>query len=61
MKRDEKSLWRLHPDYAYGSSGSPPKIPANAWLEFEIKLLDFKEKKKEKWEYEANEKLEFAK
>ena len=29
----------LPPDQAYGSSGSPPKIPGNATLVFDIQLL----------------------
>lgn len=28
-------------DYAYGSSGSPPKIPGNSQLKFEIELISF--------------------
>ena len=40
MKKGEKSLFILKSDYAYGAQGSPPKIPPNATLHFEIELLD---------------------
>lgn len=45
MKKGEVAKFTLKPDYAYGASGSPPKIPANATLVFEIELLSFKNEK----------------
>ncbi|CAJ1365683.1 unnamed protein product, partial [Effrenium voratum] len=41
MRKGEVAKFTLAPDYAYGAEGSPPKIPKNAALEFEIELLDF--------------------
>ena len=32
----QKALLTLKPEYAYGASGSPPKIPPNATLKFEV-------------------------
>jgi len=41
MKKGELARFTLKPEFAYGDSGSPPKIPANATLVFEVELLDW--------------------
>src|SRR5882762_8780298 len=42
MKRGEKRLVIIPAELAYGTRGSPPKIPRSATLVFEIELLDIK-------------------
>ncbi|XP_062990476.1 peptidyl-prolyl cis-trans isomerase FKBP4 [Elgaria multicarinata webbii] len=44
MKMEELCQIICKPEYAYGSAGSPPKIPPNATLMFEIELFEFKGK-----------------
>lgn len=41
MKKGEKSILRCRADYGYGEQGSPPTIPANATLNFEVELLSW--------------------
>lgn len=41
MKKGELAKFTLSPDFAYGAAGSPPKIPENATLVFEIELLSW--------------------
>lgn len=48
MHRGEKCILLCRADYAYGEGGSPPKIPPNAWLTFEVELFNWKEKRKER-------------
>ncbi|KAG0245466.1 cytochrome P450 monooxygenase 9 [Actinomortierella wolfii] len=43
MKVGELADLICAPDYAYGATGSPPKIPGNSTLKFEVELLDFHE------------------
>uniref|UniRef100_A0AAV1V0S1 peptidylprolyl isomerase n=1 Tax=Peronospora matthiolae TaxID=2874970 RepID=A0AAV1V0S1_9STRA len=57
MKVGEKAVLTCKPEYAYGESGSPPKIPANATLKFDVELLGFSPKAKEMWEMDAAEKI----
>ena len=41
MNRGEKCILTCKPDYAYGENGSPPKIPPNSTLRFEVELFDW--------------------
>lgn len=41
MRVGEKALLKCSPEYAYGAAGSPPKIPANATLLFEVELFQW--------------------
>eukprot|EP01124_Arcella_intermedia_P011256 TRINITY_DN17673_c0_g1_i1.p1 TRINITY_DN17673_c0_g1~~TRINITY_DN17673_c0_g1_i1.p1 ORF type:complete len:390 (-),score=98.52 TRINITY_DN17673_c0_g1_i1:61-1230(-) len=45
MKKGEICKVTLTSDYAYGKSGSPPKIPPNATLVFEIELISWDDEK----------------
>ena len=60
MKKGEKAILRCRSDYAYGDSGSPPKIPGGATLDFEVELFDWQEKQKEMWQMSADEKAAAA-
>lgn len=60
MKRGEKSILRCRSDYAYGEDGSPPDIPENATLDFEVELFSWKEKGKPFWEMSPEERIDFA-
>ena len=41
MKVGEKAVFTIKSEYGYGTAGSPPKIPGDATLVFEIELFDF--------------------
>ncbi|KAI5019168.1 hypothetical protein ZWY2020_044056 [Hordeum vulgare] len=45
MKVGEVAKITCKPEYAYGSAGSPPEIPANATLIFEVELVACKPRK----------------
>lgn len=42
MKKGERAVFTFAPEYAYGSYGSPPNIPGNSTLQFEMEMLDWK-------------------
>ena len=58
MKKGEKAIIIGSSDYGYGINGSPPLIPSDASLHFELELIDFKTKEKEIFEMSYNEKIE---
>ena len=60
MKRGEKCILRCRSDYAYGQNGSPPKIPGDATLNFEVELFDWKEKVKTPAEMTPEERRDHA-
>lgn len=41
MRKGELAKFTLSPEYGYGEDGSPPTIPANATLVFEVELLSW--------------------
>lgn len=57
MKKGERAVFTLKSDYAYGASGSPPKIPANATLIFEVEMLGWT---REKGDYPFEERYKLA-
>ena len=42
MKVGELSQFICKPEYSYGSAGSPPKIPPNATLVFEVSFSNIR-------------------
>lgn len=58
MKKGERAILTIQSQYAYGKAGSPPTIPAEATLEFDVELVDFGEKPKERWEMTNDELFE---
>eukprot|EP01017_Pseudomicrothorax_dubius_P020035 TRINITY_DN2200_c0_g1_i4.p1 TRINITY_DN2200_c0_g1~~TRINITY_DN2200_c0_g1_i4.p1 ORF type:complete len:466 (+),score=176.94 TRINITY_DN2200_c0_g1_i4:88-1485(+) len=59
MKKGERAQLTCRSDYAYGDRATG-KIPAGATLRFEVELLGYHDKKKEKWELSLAEKTEEA-
>lgn len=60
MKKGERALLKIRADYGYGESGSPPTIPGGATLLFDVELLKFQDKKKDKYLMSPAEKLQAA-
>lgn len=41
MKKGERAILTCAPEYAYGASGSPPTIPPDSTLKFDVSTLVF--------------------
>lgn len=60
MRKGEKCHLRCREDYAYGANPPGAGIPPNATLNFDVEMIDFGPKKKEKWEMSDDEKVNEA-
>jgi len=59
MKKGECAILKCRADYAYGDAGAG-SIPAGATLTFDVELIGFHDKKKEKWQMGEDEKMSEA-
>jgi peptidylprolyl isomerase len=50
----------IKPEYGYGDQAMGDKLPANSTLIFEVTLLGFHEKEKQKWDYTPEERMEMS-
>lgn len=57
MTKGEQAVLTIQSDYGYGDEGQPPSIPAKATLVFDVELIDFAPKKKDKWEMNTEERM----
>jgi peptidylprolyl isomerase len=60
MRRGEKAMLRCRSDYAYGDRSPGSGIPAGATLNFDVELINFGPKQKEKDEMTDDEKVAHA-
>ncbi|CAM9316893.1 unnamed protein product [Ectocarpus fasciculatus] len=57
MRKGEKAILKCRADYAYGDSPPGAGIPPGATLNFDVELIGFGPKKKEKYEMSTEEKV----
>lgn len=60
MQQGEQARLTIQPQYGYGDQSMGDKIPPNSTLVFQVELLHFQEKPKEKWDYTSEERMQMS-
>ena len=60
MLQGEKAELRIEPEYAYGKVGSPPHIPGNSTLIFDVELVQIGDRRPTKWQMSEEELIQIA-
>ena len=60
MKKNEKALFVVESNYAYGKKGFKDIVSPNETVEFLIELIDFFDQEKTKWDYSSEERVKLS-
>lgn len=60
MKLGEKAELTIKPEFGYGAQGSPPQIPGDATLIFEVELIQVNDRRPTRWMMSDDELIKTA-